>query len=74
MKEDYFAFEKEYNFDQMYFSKNNDIKLSEIYSKLKDLKSYEDKNFFKMNDGNFLSIQLKRSIYKFFYLDIFEKR
>ena len=73
MKEDYFAFEKEYNFDQMYFSKNNDIKLSEIYSKLKDLKSYEDKNFFKMNDGNFLSIQLKRSIYKFFYLDIFEK-
>ena len=29
----------------MYFSKNNDIKLSEIYSKLKDLKSYEDKNY-----------------------------
>lgn len=73
MKDDYYTFEREYNFEKMYFSKKNDIKLSEIYSQLKDLKNYEDKKYFQMNDGNYLSIQLKRGIFKFFYLEIFKK-
>ena len=65
--EDYYSFENEYNLDNMYFSKKNNIKLSEIYSKVKILKNCEEKNEFKMLDGNKFSIQLRKFLEQYFF-------
>ena len=65
--EDYYSFENEFNFDNMYFSKKNNIKLSEIYSEVKLLKNCEEKKEFKMLDENKFSIQLRKFLEQIFF-------